>query len=226
MSRPTLFCLHGWGFDARFFDALAAALPDYALRRGDFGFFGAEPCLTPHGPEPFFLLGHSLGFLELLASEAAERAAGLVSLAGFPRFVDREDYPQGVPALLLKRLRRRFERDPAATLREFHALCDAPERCVIPDFTLANAERLLAGLDRLANADQRPRLTALLDREIPTLALFAEDDRVAPSALQRAAFADARIRRASCAQGGHLFPLTRAEWVATELRAFAEAARA
>jgi pimeloyl-[acyl-carrier protein] methyl ester esterase len=225
VSRPALFCLHGWGFDARFFDALASALPEYALQRGDFGFFDAEPCQTPKGPKPFLLVGHSLGFLALLGAEGAERAAGLVSLGGFPRFVDGESFPLGVPSALLTRMRRRFQRDPAATLREFYTLCDAPKDCVFPEFDLVNAARLTAGLESLASLDQRARLASLLDQGVPVLALSADDDRVTPAALQRAAFADARISRASCRQGGHLFPLTQTAWVADALRGVLERAR-
>jgi len=48
MSMSLLFC-HGWGFDAAFWDALAAALPEFAQVRDDAGYFGGSNCRWIHG---------------------------------------------------------------------------------------------------------------------------------------------------------------------------------
>jgi len=213
MSRPLLYCLHGWGLDASIFEPLAAALPEFDFICPDRGFFHSELATPPTWP--CIGLGHSLGFLDLLA--LTERLRGLVSLSGFSRFIRGPHHPAGVAPALLARLRRRFAHDAAVTLAEFYALCAAPPGFRPPDPRQADHERLLQGLDLLAEADRSPELTRL---ELPVLALYAADDRVVPAELSRTTFTGRTVERVERPDGGHFLAQTRPDWVANQLRNF------
>ena len=50
MPLSLLFC-HGWGFDAAFWNSLAALLPEYAQVRDDAGYFGNPAAPAPAAKE-------------------------------------------------------------------------------------------------------------------------------------------------------------------------------
>lgn len=190
--------LHGWGFDAAFWDGVRAALAPAATVAWDRGYLG-EPRHEPVAP-PFVAVGHSLGAL-LLAAEPPAGCAGLIAINGFDRFAG----DGRVAPRLLARMRARFADAPGAVLDDFR-LRVGGDRHRGP----IDAGRLGRDLDRLATLDARGGTP-------PWLVLHGGGDPILPAALRDAAFPGAG--RATLAGGGHLLPLTHPAWCAGHIRA-------
>lgn len=210
-ARPTLRFIHGWAFDAAFWNPLRAALADWPQAACDAGYFGRahEPDVTG----PVIAVGHSLGVLRLLR-QLPDQCIGLVSINGFPRFSAAPDFPSGVPARLLDRMDKRLVDSPAAVVQDFRQRCGDETPFGPPQ--VATLRRDLAAL---RDENQRPALAAL---PAPLLALAGGADAIVPTAMTRAAFAcrpedELHWRE----QGGHLLPVTDTGWCAAHIRGFA-----
>jgi pimeloyl-[acyl-carrier protein] methyl ester esterase len=203
--------VHGWAASSATFAAESAALA--RTRRV------IAPDLRGHGrspPSPFsladlaadlaalverlaleraLLVGWSLGSLVALAAvpRVRRRLAGVVLVAGTPRFTACEGWPHGLPREHVQVLAARMRRDPARALARFDAsmfaegeLDDAGRRRVealragipLPDPVAAQA-----GLDVLAGEDLRPALAAL---DLPTVLVHGERDAICPVGAARA----------------------------------------
>ncbi len=112
-----LLFVHGWGFDARFWDGVAACLPGADCVRVDRGYFGEA--VWPSVEEPCLAVTHSFGSMALLADPPAN-CRGLLAINGFDRFTEGEGRA-GVPLRVIDRMLARLEGDAASVLREFHA---------------------------------------------------------------------------------------------------------
>ncbi|WP_251864556.1 lysophospholipase [Achromobacter sp. Marseille-Q4962] len=209
-ARPTLLFVHGWAFDARFWDGLRLRLGDWPHAVADAGYYGAPVHPRPDGP--VVAIGHSLGVLRLLET-LPPRCAGLVSINGFARFGGGPGFPQGVPRRLLDRMLARLAAEPEAAVREFRQRCGADGPGGAP-----RAEALAGGLQALRDLDLRHALDAL---PVPLLALAGGADPIAPPALTQAAFAARPAAELQwLPEGGHLLPATHAPWCAQHIRAF------
>ncbi len=202
MSLPTLLLLHGWGFDASLWDALRAALPEFAAVTWDRGYFGAPVASPVDGP--VLAVGHSLGAL-LLAQGSPAGTIGLVAINGFDRFTGEE----AVPPRVVERMRKRFAEAPAEVLADFRTRCGAEGA---PD--VFDPAPLAADLALLAEADARGAL------RVPTLVLHGAADPILPSPMRASVFAPSI--RETFPQAGHLLPLTHPGWCADRIRAFAD----
>lgn len=197
----TLLLVHGWGFDARLWDAVRDRLPEgMTVQALDLGFFGAPDLEVPEAVD--VAAGHSLGLLWLLTRRPC-RWRRLVSINGFPRFTAAPDFPDGVPPRLVARMRRRLETDPEAVLTDFRARCGAGPADRAPD-----PVRLAEGLALLAEGDGRAHVPP-----VGIAALAGEADPVVPPAMTAAAFPGACM----IAGAGHLLPSTHAADVAAFL---------
>lgn len=206
--RPTMLFVHGWAFDAAFWDPLRAALPAWPHAVSDAGYFGParEPALTG----PVIAVGHSLGVLRLLG-RLPDQCVGLVSINGFPRFCAEADYPAGVPVRMLDRMRKRLTESADDVLRDFRQRCGDTTA-----FGAPRVEPLARDLRTLRDADRRPALATL---PMPLLALAGAADPIAPAPMTTAGFgATAEIHWRE--DGGHLLPLTDSDWCAQRIRAF------
>lgn len=186
--------LHGWGFDAGVWDALAPLLPGDLVRM-DRGYFGAPV----DAGRPDLMIGHSLGAM-LLARRWSD--VPLVAINGFDRFC-------GVDAVaprVVQRMAKRFGEDPAKVLADFRAAIGAD-----PAPAIGSPQRL--GEDLALLADQTPAP----EHGTRLLVLQAEDDPLLPPELRRTAFGGAG---AVCESGGHLLPLTQARWCARAIAEF------
>ena len=196
--------VHGWGYDARFWDPVRKALdaPSVAL---DFGYFGAEHTTIPDGVT--LLVGHSLGFLWLLRQPAL-RHLPLIGINAFPRFVESEGYAPAVAPRVLDRMKRRLSGNPATILAEFWERAGGPG----PDRT-PNESALAAGLNQLTAWDERENLAT----RTSSLRLIAgEEDAIVPPAMTRMAFQDRAI---AWLPGGHALPQTHPAEIARLIRA-------
>ncbi len=203
-----LVFIHGWGFDAGFWDRLAPLLPG-PQRHIDLGFLGhpaGDPAQLSPGRQ--ILVGHSLGFVYGIT--ARQDWAGWIAINSFPRFVATESLPGCVSASALRELRINFHRNPAATLARFRELIGAE-----PPPAGIEPTSMRQGLDVSRDCDIDATLSSI---PAPGLVLASVNDPLVPvatsAALGRAA------RRADLRwhdTGGHNLPLTEPQWCATAI---------
>lgn len=214
MTSPTttLVLVHGWGFDATFWEPLAAQLPDFATVTVDLGFTGRpdSPEIPTDGRR--VAVGHSLGLLWLLKARPFTWDA-LVSVNGFPRFVEGDGFGPAQAPRVIERMIRRLGQDPDRVATDFLALCGAP-----PPQGRLDTAALEQGLKWLLEWDAR----AALDRDPePALILAARNDPVVPLAMTEAAFPDRPGHTIAWHDdGGHLLPLTDPRWCAERITEF------
>lgn len=202
----TLLFLHGWGFDASFWEPVMAHLPEFRCEAVDLGFRGEAR--LPQVANPV-VVGHSMGFATAL--ERVERPwAAAVSVNGFARFSRAPDFPNGVGVRGQERMIAALKADPAPVMAEFMARCGT-EAGELSGYDFA---RMAEALEWLKDCDLRPQLAAL---DCPVLALGGARDQIVPEAMTRDSFAEPIILE----DGGHLLPLSHAEWVAHHVRTLA-----
>jgi pimeloyl-[acyl-carrier protein] methyl ester esterase len=196
--------VHGWGYDAHFWDPLRALLDDVPTITLDLGYFDAAKTVLPH--KPTLLVGHSLGFL-WLGRQSTLRDVPLVGINAFPRFLEADDYRPAVAPRLLERMRRRVISDTRAVLAEFwtRAGVTGPNRT-------PNATTLAEGLDQLAAWDERENLAS---RASPTRLIAGSEDAIVPPAMSEMAFKSSDI---AWLPGGHALPHTHAADIARLIR--------
>lgn len=212
MSRPSLLFIHGWGFDAGFWDPLRSLLCDFHGEAADLGYFGAASTPEPQGP--VLVVAHSLGAMLALA-DPPSGCAGLVAINGFDRFGAGPDFP-GVPRRVVDRMLEKVERDPAQVVSDFRRRCGEHAA-----FEELRAGRLAEHLLILRDGDERSRSGAW---QLPLLVLQGERDPILPPELRAKAFAGTRqVERRGHADAGHALPLTHADWCAGQVRILLEA---
>ena len=195
--------VHGWGYDAGFWDPVRAALGSVPSAALDLGYFGAADTTLP--PDVTLLVGHSLGFLWLARNNALTHLP-LIGINAFPRFLEDRDYPAIAPRVL-ERMKRRVVSDTRDVLADFwnRAGAAGPDR--EPD-----AAALAAGLDHLATWDERENLAT---RASATRLIAGEEDAIVPAAMTGMAFKDSEI---AWLPGGHALPRTHAAEIARLIR--------
>lgn len=196
--------VHGWGYDARFWDPVRAALADMPSTALDLGYFGAPNAAPPS--DVTLLVGHSLGLL-WLARQSALKHVPLIGINAFPRFVEAEDYRPAVAPRVLERMRRRFISDTRGVLEEFWMRAGAAGPEAKP-----NAAALAEGLDHLAAWDERENLAA---RASPARLIAGSEDAIVPAAMTEMAFKGSEI---AWLPGGHALPRTHAVDIARLIR--------
>ena len=196
--------VHGWGYDARFWDPVRVLLGNAPSAALDLGYFGAPETDLPNNLT--LLVGHSLGFL-WLARQSGLRHVPLVGINAFPRFLEAGDYRPAVAARVLERMTRRVVGDTRGVLAEFWARAGAagPDRA-------PNAAALAEGLDQLAGWDERENLAL---RASPTRLIAGSEDAIVPPAMTEMAFKGCEI---TWLPGGHALPHTHAAEIARLIR--------
>ncbi|WP_454886512.1 alpha/beta fold hydrolase [Sphingomonas oryzagri] len=197
-----LLFLHGWGLDARLWDDVRAALPEFETVAWDRGYFGAASAEPVE--RPMVAVGHSLGTMLL-----AGRFDRLVAVNGFDRFTGED----AVPPRVVGRMRRRFAEAPEDVLADFRTRIGAQ---VAP--TGIDEVALAADLDVLATTDAR-HCGERSDEARTVIVLHGGADPLLPAVMRETTFPGAP--RETLAAGGHLLPLTHPRWVADHIRAFA-----
>ena len=211
--QPLYVLLHGWGFDAGFWDGVRARLPEEDVAVLDWGYFGAPLFLPPPPGRPLIAVGHSYGAM-LLLQLAGVKWSGFVAVNGFNRFSQTDDYP-GARRRVVDQMLKRFDEAPAAVLAEFRARCGAAE----PPPPGLDVQRLRAGLEALRDDDARDAAAAL---DCPALLLAGDADPIVSPETTRASAACFRHATVEWqAGGGHLSPRLAPDWCVGHLTAFA-----
>jgi len=196
--------VHGWGYNARFWDPLRAALGDVPSAVLDLGYFGAPDTTIPN--DVTLLVGHSLGFL-WLARQSALKHLPLIGINAFPRFLEAEDYQPAVAPRVLERMKRRVAGDARDVLEDFWTRAGAGGPEAEP-----NAPALAEGLDHLSAWDERENLAA---RASLTRLIAGREDAIVPAAMTEMAFKDSEI---TWLPGGHALPRSHAADIARLIR--------
>lgn len=211
-QRPLLVFVHGWGFDASFWNPLRAALSEFDDLAFDLGFLGDESLPEVPAGGRRVAVGHSTGFLWLLKAKPFAWDA-LVSINGFSRFVEGEGFRPAVAPRLLDRMIARLGHCPEEVTADFLARCGSREK---PG--RLNPERLHEGLIWLRDWDARAELDS---DSTPVLVLAGKRDPIVPVAMTEHCFAaNSRIVRHWHETGGHLLPLSAPAWCARHIREF------
>lgn len=196
--------VHGWGYDASFWDPVRVALGDVPSTAVDLGYFGAADTTLPG--DAALLVGHSLGFL-WLARQSALKHVPLIGINAFPRFLEAEDYRPAIAARVLERMRRRVIGDTRGVLADFWARAGAAGPEATP-----NSDALAEGLDHLAAWDERENLAARASR---TRLIAGREDAIVPVAMTEMAFKNSKI---TWLPGGHALPRSHAAEIARLIR--------
>jgi pimeloyl-ACP methyl ester carboxylesterase len=196
--------VHGWGYDAGFWDPVRAALGDVPSAALDLGYFGAADIALPR--DVTLLVGHSLGFLWLARHNALTHLP-LIGINAFPRFLEAENYRPAVSARVLERMKRRVINDTRGVLEDFWARAGAAGPEAEP-----NTAVLAEGLDHLAAWDERENLAV---RASPTRLIAGSEDAIVPAAMTEMAFKSSTI---AWLPGGHALPRTHAAEIARLIR--------
>lgn len=206
-----LLFVHGWGFDADFWNDVAALLPDFRKEFVDRGYFG-----PPRNPEiigPVVAITHSFGSMHILR-DPPPGCRGLIAINGFDRFTSSTGFP-GVSPRVVDRMIKRFDSDPETVLADFRHRCGTDK--VFGPLRLASIQKDLLAL---RNMDCRP------DSAHPRLSILSIQgaaDPILPPSMRDTVFSTAvHIERATHPEGGHLLPLTDSEYCARAVRAFVE----
>ncbi|MBN3033739.1 MAG: alpha/beta fold hydrolase [Candidatus Saganbacteria bacterium] len=156
--------------------------------------FGATPELWPEGgPQLHFddlereaekigrgirrgrrmrVVGWSMGGMvaQLIAAKYPEKVSELVLISTAPKFIASDDFPYGLPMVLLKRLEQRIKREG---IKAFHSLVfPGGHEAGLADLTVAEAEKELKALEKV---DLRQNLSKI---KAPTLIIHGERDEI------------------------------------------------
>ena len=203
-----LLFLHGWAFGADLWHAVTPLL-DHECLVADRGYFGASAWPRANGPT--VVVAHSLGAM-LALRDLPEQCRGLVAVNGFDSFAALADRP-GVSARVLERMLVRFEEAPERVVADFRRNAGGEEAPAIADRALLRED-----LAFLRDGDCRAPTRAA---DFPVLSLQGGCDAIVPPALRECAFEGAAdLRRAICAEGGHLLPLTHPRTCADAIAGF------
>lgn len=242
-SRPVLALLHGWGMNARVFDALAARLADRAeVRALQLPGHGGRAALADNSlaawaddlaaqlPDGAAVLGWSLGGQVALraALDHPRKVARLILLATTPRFVAAADWPHAVTATELDAFGNALLADPQATLLRFLSLQTRSadgRKSLLQDLRRSLATlpppqpaALAAGLAILRDSDLRGDVGALAR---PALVLHGALDTLAPAAAGRwLAAALPQARHHEFERAAHAPQLSHGDAVAAAIGAF------
>lgn len=207
-----LVFIHGWGFDASFWNPLADLLPQFAQHRIDLGFFNS------HTPDDFgnadILIGHSLGFAKGLRAHNNWQA--FIAINSFPRFVMDDKGIGCVPAAALSHMKKNLSRNPVATLSNFYNLIDA----IPPDTFLKselNLDALAEGLDELRDFALGKNIP-----QTPNLVLASQNDPLVPIVTSELLAKNLHAELALHKTGGHMLPQTATIWCAQKISGFLE----
>lgn len=201
--------IHGWGFHSGVWSNLLPLLEGAGIEPVliDLGFVRGGPKGASAIPADALWVGHSFGVMWLL-KHGTRPTRGLVSIAGFDCFY------KYVPDEVLPSLREGLQRDPQAQMRQFWKNVGIGEEG--PGGSL-DTGALRGGLNWLGTWDTQAERRSL---GAPAMALASEDDMVVRKPMTEAIWGQGDTDLRWLKSGGHLLPLTHAEWCAEQITDF------
>lgn len=201
-----LVLVHGWGFDASFWEALAPLLTAPSIAIDGKFFQDNSGDYTPELND--ILIGHSLGLLS--GARSNPHWGGWIAINSFAHFLHPENGGCVAPAVL-RALRLKLEKAPEAALADFYRLIDAvpPPVAVLGRL---NMPRLREGLVLLRDGD------ASVLRQAPGLVLAGRHDPLVPESASHYLAAKAPTSTLHWHEtAGHLLPLQDPAWCAIQI---------
>ncbi len=241
---PALLLIHGWGMNGDVWEGLLPALephfrvttvdlPGHGRSVDDIGAFtlpALAGAIADIAPAPTHVVGWSLGGLVAtqFALDYPERAQRLALVASAPRFVQDDDWPDGVAPEVLEGFADGLVADFQGTIRRFIAIqAIGSEHARDQQRTLRERvfrhgnpqpRALERGLDILQQADLRPRLPEL---RCDTLLINGEHDTLfRPAAARQTLALMARARLEIIDGAGHAPFLSHPDRFLTSLTPF------
>lgn len=203
-SKPALALVHGWGMNARVFDAFVAALgAGYDVRPFNLPGHGGRAVLADNSlagwaadlaqtlPDSATVLGWSLGGQVAMraALDFPHKIARLVLLSSTAKFVAAADWPHGMAMVDLDHFSAALRQDAAGTLLRFLSLQTrgmANQKSVLQSLRTSlhatpppTTQALEAGLVILRDTDLRAELGGLRQ---PVLVVHGALDTLTPPA--------------------------------------------
>ena len=195
--------VHGWGFDASFWDQVRNCLGNLPSEVVDLGFF-KEPKTTSGD----IYITHSMGLAWTLKNV---NPRAMVSINGFTKFCSGPDWENGVHPRMLKRMIRQFDKSPENVWSDFMSNSGVDN----PNFPAgANLSALTEGLKSLETWDVRKEYENFSGKK---LNLASTHDRIVPEKLSTASFGEDVIWYK---EGNHLLPISQAQSVADQIQEF------
>lgn len=202
--------VHGWGFDASIWDNIITELNGFETIRLDLGFFAQEQ--TTFNDNDVVFVTHSMGLAWVLRN-VKPPYKGLVSINGFTKFCQAEDWPEGIAPRMLSRMVRQFDKNPETVWSDFMIKSGMDNPVYPPN---ANQMSLSKGLKDLGKWDVRDQFALL---SCPKLLCCAKGDMIVPEKLSVDSFG----KGVEWYEGAnHLLPLQQAPSIAAHIRSFVE----
>lgn len=220
MTAPQLLFVHGWGFGPDVWAPVLKALGQPEVCLPDLGYFGASQHEAQRqvealrsGPHPVLAVGHSLGFLCLLARGNWPEGSRFLGINAFGRFAAGEGFLQGISPRVLARMQAGLIRNPAQVVMDFRTRCGAGP----VSSEMVSQEALQEGLTDLRTLDMRPVLSRLAG--VPgavSILAGGQDPIVSPDMTRASLPPDLPISWQ--AEGGHMLPQTHPDICAEVIR--------
>lgn len=210
MDNTEVITYHGWGFDARCWQPLQSAIPDYITWKNvDRGYFG-QPNTFSFSDEGNYnvLLTHSFG-LHHCGHDDFKKADLLVIISGFLHFHPQAAQFRRRSKLVLNEMINRFEEEPENVLKTFYRNVFHPQKTFqLPDDEF-NKSLLLRDLNLLNTSEiSIPEL-----KRTARVCIFqGADDAIVPKEKGRGLYENigAKAQYFEFNNAGHALPMTHA----------------
>ncbi|GFE92416.1 alpha/beta fold hydrolase [Acetobacter persici] len=220
MTAPQLLFVHGWGFGPDVWNPVLKALGQPEVCLPDLGYFGASQHEAQRqvealrsGPRPVLAVGHSLGFLWLLARGNWPEGSRFVGINAFGRFAAGEEFSQGISPRVLTRMQAGLMQNPAQVVMDFRIRCGAEPA----SSEMVCQKTLLEGLTDLRTLDMRPALSRLAGVPGAVSILAGGQDHIVSPDMTRASLPP-DLPISWQAEGGHMLPQTHPDICAEAIR--------